>query len=328
MVSINYLQEATTIINALMQHCVESGTYVLKPGDVWGGSSVTNPSYFAPGFYKLFASATGNTNWNNVVNKCYDITNYFYNTYNTGLVPDWCQASGAQAGGYSYDYKYDACRFPWRYGIDYLWYGNSYVYNHLKKLSQWISSNTGGVPANIKDGYQLGGNVIGQWNNAAFVGPFAVAAMCDSSFQTWLNNLYSRLVSFNPESYYNDSLKVLTLLVITGNFPNLWSTTDSINVYLVNPSSGSIVEASTNVVVNVYSTSNVDRVEFYVNNQLKYTDTTSPYSWLWDTTQYPDGGYELKVIGYTTSGSSDTKKTWVIIKLIMLKNLLQFYRLT
>ncbi|MEN3013236.1 MAG: glycosyl hydrolase family 8 [Endomicrobiia bacterium] len=311
--AINYLQEAHTIINALMTHCVESGTYVLKPGDVWGGSNVTNPSYFAPGFYKVFAAATGNANWNNVVNKCYDITGYFYNNYTTALVPDWCQASGAQASGYSYDYKYDACRFPWRYGIDYLWYGNSYVYNHLKKLSNWISSATGGTPSNIKDGYQLNGNVIGQYNNASFVGPFAIAAMCDSSFQTWLNNLYTRLASFSQENYYNDSLRLLTLLVVTGNFPNLWNLSDTLNLYIVNPSSGSIIEGSTTVVVNVYTAGTVSSVEFYVDNVLKYTDTSSPYSWVWDTTQYTDGVHELKVVGYTTSGSSDTKKVWIII---------------
>ncbi|MCX7956979.1 MAG: glycosyl hydrolase family 8 [Endomicrobia bacterium] len=311
--AINYLQEAQTIISALMQHCVESGTYVLKPGDVWGGSNQTNPSYFAPGWYKVFTSAVNNNNWNNVVNKCYDITNYFYNNYQTGLVPDWCQASGVQAGGASYDYKYDACRFPWRYGVDYLWYGNQTSYNHLKKLSNWIQSATSGQVANIKDGYQLNGNQIGSWTNAAFVGPFAVGAMCDSNFQNWLNSLYSWLANRGVDNYYNDSLLVLTLLVVTGNFPNLWSMQDAINVYLVNPSSGSIVEGSTSVVVNTYTSGNVDRVEFYVNNVLKHTDKTFPYSWSWDTTQQSDGGCELKVVGYTTAGSSDTKKVWVII---------------
>ncbi len=310
---INYLQEAQTIISALMQHCVESGSYVLKPGDVWGGSSQTNPSYFAPGWYRIFANATGNSAWNSVINKCYDITNYFYNNYNTGLVPDWCQASGAQAGGASYDYKYDACRFPWRYGVEYLWFGTQQAKNHLLKLSNWINSTTGGTASNIKDGYQLNGNVIGSWNNAAFVGPFAVAAMCDSSLQNWLNNLYSRLASFGTESYYNDSLRLLTLLVVTGNFPNLWSLSDSINVYLVTQSSGSIVEGSTNVVINVYTTTTVDRVDFYVDDVLKYTDTSSPYSWSWDTTQYQDGWHQIRVVGYTVSGSSDTKTTSVIV---------------
>ncbi len=312
--NINYLQEAINVINALYTHCVEPGTYVLKPGDAWGGSNVTNPSYFAPAFYRIFANATGNNGWLSVVNKCYDITNYFYNNYNTGLVPDWCQASGQQASGYSYDYKYDACRFPWRYSFDYLWYGTQAAYNHLKKLSNWINSATGGNPANIKDGYQLNGNIIGQWNNAAFVGPFTTGAMVDSSLQTWLNNLYSRLASFSADNYYNDSLRVLTLLVVTGNFPNLWElSTGSISVYIVSPSSGSVVEGSTNVVVNATSADGVNRVEFYLDNVLKYTDTSSPYSWTFDTTQTSDGGHQIKVVGYSNSNSSETATTWIIV---------------
>jgi len=312
--AINYLQEAQNIINALYNKCVESGTYVLKPGDVWGGSSVTNPSYFAAGFYRIFANATGNNGWLSVANKCYDITNYFYNSYNTGLVPDWCQANGQQASGYSYDYKYDACRFPWRYGLDYLWYGTTAAYNHLKKLSNWIYSQTGGTPSNIKDGYQLNGNVIGEWNNAAFVGPFTVGAMVDSSLQTWLNSLYSRLASFSSENYYNDSLRILTLLVVTGNFPNLWElATGSISVYIFSPSSGSVFEGSTNVVVNATSSDGVNRVEFYVDNVLKNTDTTSPYSWIFNTTEVSDGGHTIKVVGYSNSGSSATATTWIIV---------------
>jgi len=312
--SINYLQEAINIINALYNHCVEAGTYVLKPGDVWGGSSVTNPSYFAPAFYRIFANATGNNGWLSVANKCYDITNYFYNNYNTGLVPDWCQANGQQAGGYSYDYKYDACRFPWRYSFDYIWYGTTAAYNHLKKLSDWINSQTGGNPSNIRDGYQLNGNVIGQWNNAAFVGPFTTGAMVDSSLQTWLNNLYSRLASFSTNNYYNDSLRVLTLLVVTGNFPNLWELSEgSISIYIVSPSSGSVVEGSTNVVVNATSADGVNRIEFYVDNSLKFTDYSSPYSWTFNTTEVSDGGHEIKVVGYSNSGSSATATTWVIV---------------
>ncbi len=32
--------------------------------------------------------------------------------------------------------------------------------------------------------------------------------------------------------------------------------------------------------------SGIDRVEFYVNNQLLGNDTTAPYSWLWNQTAF------------------------------------------
>jgi hypothetical protein len=94
------------------------------------------------------------------------------------------------------------------------------------------------------------------------------------------------------------------LLVVTGNFPNLWElSTGLISVYIVSPSSGSVVEGSTNVVVNATSSDGVNRVEFYVDNVLKNTDTTSPYFWIFNTTEVSDGGHTIKVVGYSNSGS-------------------------
>ncbi len=235
--SINYLNEAKTIINALMTYCIEGNTYVLKPGDVFGGSHQTNPSYYAPSWYKLFYNVTGDNRWIQVINKCYSTINYFYTTYNTALVANWCKADGTRMESQyrwwnnDYDYTYDACRVPWRIGMDYLWYGTQHwtnTKNFLLKISNWIKTKTSSNPSAIVDGYDLNGNAIGQYNNAAFVGPFAVAAMCDSSLQDWLNSLFLRLVNFTTGGgwgYYSDHLRLLTMLVITGNFPNLLEST-------------------------------------------------------------------------------------------------------
>jgi endo-1,4-beta-D-glucanase Y len=48
-----YQTDSVTLINNIMQWEVEPGTYVFKPGN-WGGSDVLNPSYLAPGYYKVF----------------------------------------------------------------------------------------------------------------------------------------------------------------------------------------------------------------------------------------------------------------------------------
>ncbi len=49
----------------------------------------------------------------------------------------------------------------------------------------------------------------------------------------------------------------------------------------------------------------VASVEFYINNKLKFTDDTPPYSWLWDTAdgQYPDGQYYIKIEVKDTSSN-------------------------
>lgn len=56
------------------------------------------------------------------------------------------------------------------------------------------------------------------------------------------------------------------------------------------------------------ATAGVDEVRFYVNNSLKHTDYTEPFTWDWDTTQYKNkGGYKLKAEGYDNGvfGASD-----------------------
>ncbi len=50
------------------------------------------------------------------------------------------------------------------------------------------------------------------------------------------------------------------------------------------------------VVVNVEG--DVQKVEFYVDNQLKYNDTIAPYQWLWNEKMSVPPKHDLKVIGY------------------------------
>lgn len=68
-----YRADAGDLIGRIMQFEVEPGSNVLKPGDVWGGSQVTNPSYFAPAYYKAFARYTGDARWDQVVASSYQV---------------------------------------------------------------------------------------------------------------------------------------------------------------------------------------------------------------------------------------------------------------
>ncbi len=49
------------------------------------------------------------------------------------------------------------------------------------------------------------------------------------------------------------------------------------------------------ITVNV-SASNISRVEFYVDNELKYVASEPPYKWLWN--EFAFGNHEIKVVGY------------------------------
>jgi len=91
-----YLSAATTLIGNIYSHEVDQGG-VLKPGDNFGGASQTNPSYFAPSYYRVFARVTNNSGWMNVLNTSYSILNKAAGTY--GLVPNWVNSSGSGVNG-------------------------------------------------------------------------------------------------------------------------------------------------------------------------------------------------------------------------------------
>lgn len=224
--SINYKNDAKTLITAIKNHEVEANTYVLKPGDQFGGSQITNPSYFSPAYYRAFGAFTNDaTFWNQVAAKAYTVINNNLTQNNAagGLVSDWCEASGAyssQAGGYNQGgktYSYDAARTPWRIAVDYIWYGSADAKTYSKKSSDFVRVNLGGS-TNIKDGYNQNGSVSGQWHNATFVGAFACAAMAGEN-QTHLDASYNDLKNLNePNSYFNHTLKTLYSFLLTGNF--------------------------------------------------------------------------------------------------------------
>jgi endo-1,4-beta-D-glucanase Y len=224
--TINYKNDATALISAIKNHEVEANTYVLKPGDQFGGSQITNPSYFSPAYYRVFGTFTNDTAfWNQVAAKSYTIINNNLTQNNAvgGLVSDWCEASGAyssQAGGYANGgkmYTYDAARTPWRIAVDYLWHGNADAKAYAKKSSDFVRVNLGGS-LNIKDGYNQNGSVSGQWHNATFVGAFACAAMAGEN-QNHLDASYTDLKNLNePNSYFIHTLKTLYSFLLTGNF--------------------------------------------------------------------------------------------------------------
>ncbi|MBX9853628.1 MAG: carbohydrate-binding protein [Cytophagaceae bacterium] len=222
---INYDADAKALIGAIKSFEIESGSNVMKPGDFFGGSNITNPSYFAPGYFRVYASFTGDAFWNAVADKCHDVINknLSVNGAAGGLVSDWCKADGGyspDAGGYNQGgrlYLYDAARTPWRIAVDYVWHGNTSAKTYSKKSSDFVRINLGG-PQNVKDGYNQNGSAYGQWHNSTFAGAFACAAM-GGDVQAHLDNSYADLRGINDNnSYFNHTLKTLYMFLLTGNF--------------------------------------------------------------------------------------------------------------
>lgn len=88
-------------------------------------------------------------------------------------------------------------------------------------------------------------------------------------------------------------------------------------ITLVNPADGSFVNAPT-IALDADATDNVSvaRVEFWISNgqssALIGSDAVSPYSAVWDSTNYAEGtGYTLRAVAYDTSGNSGADLAFV-----------------
>jgi len=223
----DYLEEADSILIILQDHYFAScgsGVYTMHPGYnnfYWGGCDLTDISYYSPGYFEVFAEATGDDFWYDVADDAYTILDNGADA-TTGLVRDWQSWDGNAASGWDSTYSYDASRVPWRMALDYIWNGNWDADDFCDKISSF-ADNIGA--SDIVDGYQLDGTATGSYNNSPFVGGFAVGGMCYS--QEMVDNFASRLLALDgyDDRYFNFSLRCLYSLVLTGNFWNPWDAT-------------------------------------------------------------------------------------------------------
>ena len=168
--------------------------------------------------------------WGDVVLQSQNVMLEIQNKYSTetGLMPDFIVKNDdgfvpaspffleAETDG---SYSYNAGRVPWRVGMDALLHHDEASREIALKISNWIESAAEGDPANIRAGYELDGTPLPGSNyfTTFFVAPMGVAAMNDPAQQDWLNIVYDSVYD-QREDYYEDSVTLLCLLVMTGNF--------------------------------------------------------------------------------------------------------------
>jgi endo-1,4-beta-D-glucanase Y len=233
-----YIDCARRQIELIWEHEVAHGSaHILKPGDVWGGPDVTNPSYFAPAFYRTFAKVSGNREWLGVVDSSYAIIEVALDrtpSPGKGLVPAWCTADGIPTHNPRH-FQFDSCRTPFRIAQDWCWHGEPRARTYLEKITSFYESI--GLES-IVDGFDLDGTPHPEFSQdgaraAAFVGPAGAAAMHDEASRGLAEGAWSALVtrgalilgepgSDNGGSiYYNTSWRVLSLLMLNGTFFDL-----------------------------------------------------------------------------------------------------------
>src|SRR5206468_7946989 len=75
---------------------------------------------------------------------------------------------------------------------------------------------------------------------------------------------------------------------------------------ITSPANGATVSGTTAVTASASDNVGVTKVEFYLDGALQATDTTSPYSWSWNTTTATNAAHTLTSTAYDAAGNSGT----------------------
>jgi endo-1,4-beta-D-glucanase Y len=206
-----YLDDGRAIINAMYTTSIASDGR-LKPGDNWGSTDDTFPDYFSPAYYRVFAKVANNPTWSGVIiDRNYEILKNSSGSY--GLVPD--KTTGAYMPPADMkDYRYDACRTPWRIAMDYCFNGEPRALEYLQKIGPFFDKIGA---ANIVDGYNANGTATGGAHNMAFIGPAGVAGM--AGYPKLMDDAFNfGATGGGDQAYYPQSLRVISMLMMSGNF--------------------------------------------------------------------------------------------------------------
>jgi endo-1,4-beta-D-glucanase Y len=236
--AVDYAAEAASVLAGIESGEVDGSGRYLRLGD-WTAPDdphyyqSTRSSDFMPDHLRAFAAASGNPLWTGVLDHTYSVFDALQTSYSpsTGLIPDFiADPLGTPApvaphfleGPNDGAYDYNACRDPWRLATDYLVSGDARAKTAVQRITTWIRGATGGDPGQIDSGYQLDGSVSpnADYRSMAFVAPFGVGAMTDAANQTWLNGVWDLVAgtSIDDEHYYENTLKLLSMIVMSGNW--------------------------------------------------------------------------------------------------------------
>lgn len=228
---INYREQALWVMRGILDGEIADENHIMI-GD-WVGDphwQGTRPSDWMTSHLKSFAKVSGEARWNAIVDRTYEIAKHVQDDDSpSGLLPDFVHEAhtndpypawgGWLEGEHDGDYGYNACRVPWRIGTDYVLFGDERARAIVRKLNAFIRQATGDNPGAIVDGYYLDGRPYGSWSAPAFVAPFMVSAMVEpeeGTNQAWINALWDQVTGMEPGGYYSDSIKLATMMVVSG----------------------------------------------------------------------------------------------------------------
>ncbi len=224
---INYLQEAIDMISdGLKVSDMNQSSYRVMRGTWDTNPYSTRSSDWMTAQFRAYSQATEDGFWNAAINTAYSIMQTIQNNHSptTGLMPDFVVGANPEPAPpyelesqYDGDFYWNACRFPWRVAMDYAHYGTPDAKIVSNKIVNWAKEITNNNPANFKAGYTLEGEEIAAFSSTAYIAPLLVASIVDADHQDFLNSGWG-FIKDSYYSYYDASINMLCMLVISGNW--------------------------------------------------------------------------------------------------------------
>ena len=128
-----------------------------------------------------------------------------------------------------------------------------------------------------------GGSSTGEWET--------ITVLVDS---TGLGlGTYSGTLSVTSGDAINSPVIISVELELLGDQPPF--------VAISTPQNGHTVYESTVIDIVALDDIGIDKVQIYIDDVLKHTDTSFPYSYVWDTTQHPNGSHRIRAVATDTN---------------------------
>lgn len=237
--AINYLGEAKRVLGGIKAAEISpSYPFHVQLGDwVDPGQPTTfnaaRTSDWMPAHFQAFGAVSGRDYWAVVRTRSYELLAATQKNFasTTGLVPDFILNAHAKPtkapanflgndAGTGDKYGWNACRVPWRIAVDFLLNGETRARTAVGKMEDFFVKKTSRRPDQLRAVYTLAGKPVTTYSDLAFTAPIGVGAMVDKKYQTWLNAIWDNVTTagFEERDYYGNTLRLLSMLVMSGNW--------------------------------------------------------------------------------------------------------------
>jgi endo-1,4-beta-D-glucanase Y/4-amino-4-deoxy-L-arabinose transferase-like glycosyltransferase len=212
-----------------------------------GGPVVTNPSYFAPYAYRIFAEADPEHDWMDLVDSSYRILEQVRASSElggeAGLAPDWLALDSDSGKLLSADglvdsqadkFSYDASRLPLRLSLDWLWFederaleairGLSFPRQELEREGQLLAAYQpdGSSAADYESMSMYAGVLPGLLISEGEDPQLAHKVFSEKILTAYVNDAHSAYWGEDADNYYNQNMAWFATAMMDGAMSNLW----------------------------------------------------------------------------------------------------------